>query len=47
MGSGLDDLIYWHFFTITLNYDSSQSVTVYDSLNSLLDHELLLFHCDE
>jgi hypothetical protein len=33
--------------TITTNYNSSQSVTVYDSLHSLLDHEHLLFHCDE
>jgi hypothetical protein len=47
MGSGFDDWIYWHFFTITVNYDSSQSMTVYDSLPSLLDHECLLFHCDE
>jgi hypothetical protein len=41
-GFGLDDWIYWHFFTITNNYDSSQSVIVYDSLHSLLDHECLL-----
>jgi hypothetical protein len=27
MGSGLDDWICWHFFTITTNYNSSQSVT--------------------
>jgi hypothetical protein len=27
MGSGLDDWIYWHFFTNTINYDSSQSMT--------------------
>jgi hypothetical protein len=46
MGSGLDDWIYWHFI-ITINYDSSQSVTVYDSLHSLLDHESLLNRCDE
>jgi hypothetical protein len=32
---------------ITISYDSSQSMTVYDSLHSLLDHERLLFHCDE
>jgi hypothetical protein len=25
-GSGLDDSIYWHFFTITTNYNSSQSM---------------------
>jgi hypothetical protein len=41
------DWIYWHFFTITINYYSPQSMTVYDSLHSLLDHERLLFHCDE
>jgi hypothetical protein len=34
MGSGLDNWIYWHFFTITINYNSSQSVTVQDSLHS-------------
>jgi hypothetical protein len=28
MGSGLDDWIYWNFFTVTTNYDSSQSMTV-------------------
>jgi hypothetical protein len=47
MGCGFGDWIYWHFFTITSNYDSSQSMTVYDSLHSLLDHERLLFHRDE
>jgi hypothetical protein len=41
-GSGLDDWIYWHF-TITINYNSSQSMTVPDSLHSLLDYECLLF----
>jgi hypothetical protein len=25
-GSGLDDWVYWHFFTITINYYSSQSI---------------------
>jgi hypothetical protein len=39
MDAGLDDWIYWHFFTITINYDSSQSTTVYNSLCSLLDSE--------
>jgi hypothetical protein len=34
-------------FTVTVNYDKSQSKTVYDLLHSLLDHERLLFHCDE
>jgi hypothetical protein len=47
MGSGLYVWIYWHFFTITINYNSSQSMTVYGSLHSLLDYECLLFHCDE
>jgi hypothetical protein len=28
MGSGLDDWIYWHFFTITINYNSPQSMAV-------------------
>jgi hypothetical protein len=42
-GFELDDWIYWHFFTITTNYNSSQSVTVYDSLHSLMDYECLLF----
>jgi hypothetical protein len=23
MGSGLDDWVYWHFFTITVDYNSS------------------------
>jgi hypothetical protein len=23
MGSGFDDWVYWHFFTITVNYKSS------------------------
>jgi hypothetical protein len=41
VGSGLDDCIYWHFFTITINCDSSQSTTVYDSLHSLLNYECL------
>jgi hypothetical protein len=43
MGSGLDDWIYWHFYTITVSYDSSQSMTVYDSLHSLPDYECLPF----
>jgi hypothetical protein len=40
MGSGLDDWIYWHMFTITIDYGSSHSMTVYGSLHSLLDYEL-------
>jgi hypothetical protein len=27
MGSRFDDWIYWHFFTVTTNYNSSQSMT--------------------
>jgi hypothetical protein len=46
MGSGFDYRIYCHFFTITANCGSSQSMTVYDSPHSLLDYESLLFHCD-
>jgi hypothetical protein len=34
------------FFTITSNYNSSQSVTSYDSLRNLLDYECLFFQCD-
>jgi hypothetical protein len=37
MGSGINDWIYWHFFTITLNYGSSYLMTLYDSLHSLPD----------
>jgi hypothetical protein len=44
--SGLDDLVYWHFFTIIINCNSSRSVTVRDSLHSLLDYACLLFYCD-
>jgi hypothetical protein len=48
MGSECDDWVYWHFYTITLNSDSLQSMTVYyDSPHSLLDHERLLFYYDE
>jgi hypothetical protein len=47
MGSGLDDWIYWHLFTITVSYNSLQSMAVGDSLHSLLDYECLLFYCDE
>jgi hypothetical protein len=41
-GSGLNSWIYWHFFTVTCNYNSSQSMTAWDSLHSLLDYECLL-----
>jgi hypothetical protein len=47
MGYKFDDWVYWHFFIITINYDSFQLMTVYDSLRSLLDHERLFFRCDE
>jgi hypothetical protein len=33
-------------FLIAINYGSSESVTAYGSLHSLLDYECLLFHCD-
>jgi hypothetical protein len=33
--------------TITLNYNSSQLMSVHDSVHSLIDYECLLFHCDE
>jgi hypothetical protein len=42
-GSRSDEWIYWRSFTITLNSDSLQSLTVHDSLHSLLDHKRLLF----
>jgi hypothetical protein len=45
MGSGLDDWIYWHVFAITINYKSSQSLTLW--LHSLLDYECLPFHYHE
>jgi hypothetical protein len=47
MGSGFDDWVYCHFLTITIIYVSSQSVTVWDSLHSLLSYERLLVRCDE
>jgi hypothetical protein len=37
MGCRSDDWIYLCSFTIANNYDSSQSMTVSDSLHSLLD----------
>jgi hypothetical protein len=33
-GSGLDYWIYWHFFTITINYNSTESMTAKDSFHS-------------
>jgi hypothetical protein len=42
-GSGLDDWICWHFFKISINYNSSKSMTVSDSLHFLLDYKRLLF----
>jgi hypothetical protein len=47
MISGLGDWFYSHFYTTKVNYDSSQSMTLYDSSHSMLDHEHLPFHCDE
>jgi hypothetical protein len=47
MASGFSGCIYWHFFTVTISCDSSDSLTGYDSLHSSLDHERLLFCCDE
>jgi hypothetical protein len=47
VASRFDDWIFWHFFTITFDSDSLQSMTVYDSLRSLLYHDLLLFQRDE
>jgi hypothetical protein len=32
MGFGVDDWVYWHFFTITINYDSSKLMIVCGSL---------------
>jgi hypothetical protein len=46
-GSRTDELIYWWSFTIAINYDSLQSMTFYDSLLSLLDHEHLPFFYNE
>jgi hypothetical protein len=46
-GSRSDDWIYWRSFKIILNSDSLQSLTVYDSLHSLLAHERLPVYYDE
>jgi hypothetical protein len=43
MGSGLYNWIYWYFFSITINYNSSESMAAYDSL----DYKCLLFYCVE
>jgi hypothetical protein len=45
MGSGLDDWIY--LFKITINFDGPQSMSVYDSLHSLLDYECHIFYHDQ
>jgi hypothetical protein len=41
---------FWIWWLVLLpllyNYNSSQSMTALDSLQSLLDYECLLFHCD-
>jgi hypothetical protein len=47
MDSRLDEWIYWCCFTITLNSDSLQSLTGYNSFHSLLDYECLPFYYDE
>jgi hypothetical protein len=47
MISRFDDWVYWHFFTITVHYNSSHLMTVCDVPHSLLAHERLLCHCDE
>jgi hypothetical protein len=31
MGSGFDDWVYWHFFTITDNYSSSHAELLLDN----------------
>jgi hypothetical protein len=46
MISALGGCIYCHFLTIAINYESSQSMTVYDSLHSLMDYESLPFRRD-
>jgi hypothetical protein len=44
MGSGFDDWVYWHFFTITVNYKSSHIELLNDvSLKNLS----LISHCFE
>jgi hypothetical protein len=42
-----DEWIHWCSFTITLNSDSLQLLTLYDLLHFLLDHERLPFYYDE
>jgi hypothetical protein len=42
-----DEWIYRYSFTITLDSDSLQSLTVYDALHSFLDHERHPFYYDE
>jgi hypothetical protein len=37
MGSGLGDWIYWHFLTITVNYNSSQIELLLNALRLLSD----------
>jgi hypothetical protein len=41
-GSGLDDWVYWHFFTITTNYNSSHIELVLNYELQLLSEECLL-----
>jgi hypothetical protein len=35
MGSGFDDWVYWHFFTITVNYNSPHIELLLNSLKNL------------
>jgi hypothetical protein len=35
--------MYWHLFAVTINYDSLESVTVYNLSHSSLDYECLPF----
>jgi hypothetical protein len=41
MGSGLDDWTYWHFFTITVNYNRSHiELLLHDCLTNLYEESL-------
>jgi hypothetical protein len=55
MSSGFDDLVYWHFFTITVNYESSHIELLLNDLRLLSDEYSMknilnsrvkpLYHC--
>jgi hypothetical protein len=45
-GSRSDEWSFWCSFTITLNFDNLQSMTLYDSLRSFLDQERLPFYSE-